>query len=394
MALKKELESNPEVSALKDLEGIDVSQFQSGEGDPPPADPPAGDPPAGDPPKGGDKEDPPKGETKKDTDPPAPDPHDVLLKEIFGDRYKTVDEAKSANITGQLEELEGLRRTKQELEEKLATKPKSNFVSDEVALYNEFVRETGVKDYGVFSRINGVDPANMDDMDALVTRHILQNPQLAGKEPQVRKLFEKKYNLDPDQVDEDELELNKLELSSDAHAAKRQLTEVKGKLKVPDPEPEPEKPKELTPEEKASLQKGWGNVGSKVSETLSKLQVPIKGRDEPLLSYELSADDVSEMGKFITDYATQNQMELNEANVKTVAQMVYYRLLNNKFPEIVHSVFEKARGMTKEEVEAFYENSAPVRNNDQPPSGPDTEKPAQEKEADDIFDAEMGKYNT
>lgn len=385
---KEDLIGNPEFEALKDIQGVSSEDIMRQAGltqDPPkPGDPPPGDPP------------PPPPPPPKPGDPPAPHtptPQDGILKEIFGDRFKTVEEVKQANINGQLDELEGLRRTKSDLENQLKVKPKNNFATDEVALYNEFVRETGIKDYGVFQKINAADIANMDPMDALVNRHILKNPNLAGKEPQVRKFFEKKYNVDPEVVSEDELEINKIGMMTDGDQAKTELRAIKEKLKVPEGSSAPDEPKELTPEEKTTLQTGWNNVGTKVTEALAKLQVPIKGSTNALLSYALSEDELKGARQFITTYAIENRMELNEANVKVIGTMVYNQLMLNKLPDIVHSVFEKARKMTEKEVHDFYTNPSPVRNSDTPPGDPPGRTTDRDKLEDEIFNAEMNMYN-
>lgn len=383
---------NPEFEALKDIQGVspeDIMKQAGLGGDPPPPPPPGGgDPPPPPPPPGGKTPPPP-------TPPPAmtAEQQAAFLKEIFGDRFKTVEEVKNLNITGQLDELDGLRRTKSDLENQLKVKPKNNFASDEVALYNEFVRETGIKDYGVFQKINGADIANMDPMDALVNRYILQNPNYAGKEPQVRKYFEKKYNVDPETVSADELEINKIGMSTDGDIAKQELKTLKEKLKVPEGSAAPDAPKELTPEEKTTLQTGWGNVGTKVVESLAKLNVPMKGAKEPLLSYAIAEDEQKEVKQFIIDYALENRMELNESNVKIIGNMVYNQLMLNKLPDIVQSVFEKARKMTEKEVHDFYTNPSPGRNNDTPPGGPPGRIPDKDKLEDDLFNAEMAAYN-
>lgn len=403
MALtKEELKNNPELAALQDVEGVTPEKFaaETGIGDnPPPADPPPADPPPADPPPA----DPPPGDNPPPADPPPADPppadtgqpnqRDAFLKEIFGDRFKTVEEAQQANIPGVLDEVESLRETKATLETQLGSKPKTNFASDEVALFNEFVKETGANSFGVFQKIHGADVANMDPMDALVTKHILDNPSLMGKDAQVRKFFEKKYNVDPELVDESELEINKIGLSSDGEAAKRSLGELKDKLKIPEPTFVPEGPKELTPEEKSTLELGWKTAGTRISSTLGKLNIPIKGGKDPLLVYDVSEAEQQEVNKFIVDYATENQMELTENNVKMVSRMVYNQMMLNKMPDIVHSVFEKARSMTKEQLESLYENPSPNRNTDQPPAPLDPQQTEAEKTQDEIFDAEMDMYN-
>lgn len=391
-----ELKNNPEYKALLDIDGVDPAEIvkQAG-GDPEPSPDPNPTPePTPEPtPSPEPTPEPAPAPTPTPEPEPAPAPQDNFLKEIFGDRFKTVEEVKNANILGTLDEIESLRQAKAELEQKLELKPKTNFANDEVALFNEFVKETGTRDYGVFNKINSADVATMDSMEALVTKYVLDHPEQSGKEPQIRKYFEKKYNVDPETVDEAELEVNKLGLDADGASAKKALQEVKDKLKVPDPSLEPDAPKELTPEQKKSLQTGWNNVGQQVSAALAKLKVPIKNGKDPLLDYEVSESEQKEITEFVQNYAVENQMELNETNVRTVSTMVYNQLMINKLPEIVHSVFEKARSLTEEQVHAIYENPSPARNTDQPPTPAAPDLTDAEKQEEEIFNAEMGRYN-
>jgi hypothetical protein len=124
------------------------------------------------------------------------------------------------------------------LSSKLSAKPKTSFANDDVALFNEFVRNTGIKSFDIFSRLNGADMANIDDMDAIVLSRLVLNPELAKKEPQLRKHIEKTYNVDPESVEEDELEINKIGLAEEGYKAKMKLQELKGKLKIPEQIPD------------------------------------------------------------------------------------------------------------------------------------------------------------
>jgi hypothetical protein len=398
-----EIQNNPEFAALQEIEGIDAASLMEQAGGPP-ADPvppvPGADPvppvpdpvppvPGADPtPPVPDPIPPVPGADPTPADPASP-PHDGFLKEIFGDRYKTMDEAKSANIGATLDEAISLREANADLTAKLDAKPKTNFATDEVALFNEFIRETGTNNYGVFNKINNADVATMEPMEALVTKYVLDHPEQSGKEPQIRKYFEKKYNVDPDQVDEDDLAVNKIGMEADGATAKRNLQELKEKLKVPEAPEDPAKPKEMTPEAKATLKTGWNNVGKNVSTALSKLKVPIKNGKDPLLDYEISEAEQGEITEFVENYAVENQMELNETNVKTISTMVYNQLMINKLPDIVHSVFEKARSLTEEQVHSIYSNPSPARNIDTPPGTPPVQQTDQEKMEDEIFNAEM-----
>jgi hypothetical protein len=374
---KDDFTKNAEYLALKDMEGFQLLGDEDKNNPPPGGDtPPAGDPPAA-------AASPPAGATNEPVK-----SHDDFLKEIFGDKFKSVDEAKQA--VGQLEEMDGLRRTNTELQSKLTSKPKTNFVNDEVALFNEFVRETGINNYGVFSKLNGADTANMDPLDAIVTRHILKHPKLAGQESKVRKMFERNFNVNPDEVDEDQLEINKINLISEGEVAARELQEVKSKLKIPEPDNTPE-PVALSPEQKASLQKSWDIAGDQVTQVIGKMPVSVKG-GKPVLSYEFPQDELQKAKEFIVEFAVQNQMELNQENIQTIGQIVKHRIVLNNLEGIVQAVFERARNMTENEVHAIYENPTPSRNNDQPPAGHEQVKSQSEKDADAIFDAEMGRY--
>ena len=300
-----------------------------------------------------------------------------------------MDEAKSANIVGALDEVDTLRQEKTTWEEKLAAKPKTNFANDEVALFNEFVKETGTHDYGIFKKINSAEVATMEPMEAIITKYVLDHPEQAGKEEQVRKYFETKYNVDPDQVDAADLESNKVPMVADGAIAKKALQELKEKLKVPEVASDPSTPKEMTPEAKATLESGWTNVGKNVSTALAKLSIPIKDGKEPLLDYEISESELKEMADFVKGYAVENQLELTPENSKMVSTMVYNQLMINKLPDIVHSVFEKARTLTEEEVHAVYANPSPDRNKDLPPVAPIPTQTDLEKQQQEIFDAEM-----
>jgi hypothetical protein len=405
MADKENLIGNPEFEALKEIQDVDPQKLmeQAGLVDPPET-PPVETPPVvtgttpvtmpvtlpvdtGTPPV-----------MPVDTGAPTPEQQAIeqrkaVLKEIFGDRFNTVDEAKSANIPGILTEVNDLRQAKTDLESKLQAKPKTDFADEEVQLYNVFVKETGIKDFGVFSKIHKSDVANMDPLDALVTKHVMENPGVSFGPEKLRRMFEKKYGVDPDLEGDEDNDFAMMKLQTDAAKAKTELKEVKDKLIVPEATYEEPTVKQLTDEQKATLSQGWNSVGSKVIESLSKLNVPIKNKKDPLMTYEISEVELQEIQKFITGYAVENQMELNKENVQVVSTMVYNQLMLNKMPEIVHSVFEKARSMTEEQVHALYENPSPARNTDQPPATPSTELSDEEKLQEDIFDAEMGRYN-
>jgi hypothetical protein len=295
---------------------------------------------------------------------------------MFGEQFQTVEDVKKANIPEALKELVTLRQKNQELETQNKARPKHAFANDDIAKMNEFVRETGIKDVGIFNKINEVaDVANMPDMDALILQHIIENPRLARKDPQeVRRYFEMKYKVDQARVEsgdltQEELNYNKMELEAEADKAKVKLQELKGKIKMPEiPKEEiPEGKNKWTPEIETAQKASWGKVNEEMFKEFSKLPIHLKGGKEPIVNFELPGEAKSKILGNAIDYIVSNQLEVNEANVKSVAQAMYSEIRLSYFDDILHVVFERARTMTEKEYLEKYHN--PSKKNDDTPGG-------------------------
>ncbi len=386
-----------EINALLNIEGIDSAKIaeqitKKGGRKPEDIKPPDNKPPD-------DKNKPP------DNKPPdekknVPDPDTILnakLNETFGERFKTWEDFKKADIPASLQELETLRQTNKDLETRLQAKPKTQFVNEDIAKLNEFIRETGIKDVGIFNRLNEVtDVANMPDMDALILLHVIENPRLARKDPQeVRRYFETKYNVDPAKVEagdltKDELEYNKMELEAQADKAKLKLQEFKGKIKVPEPPKEEiseEGKTKWTPEVETKQKALWEEGHKKLSEAFATIGIPIKGGVAPIINFGVSEESRNKVLKNVTDYMRNNQLEVNDANVKAAINMVRTDLILDNFDQIIHAVSEHVRGLKEEEYLKLYHNPSPKKNSDTPGGGgEDVSDEAKRKRA---FDAEM-----
>lgn len=393
MALKNVGSRQEEFDALKDL--IDPAELaaQLAGGDPPPADPPPADPPKpGTPPA-----DPPP------VDPPKPGaagtPPDAtgMLKEIFGDQFTSVDDLKNKNIPNVLKEYDQLRQQvealsaeKEELTGKLNLKPKTAFANDDLALFNEFVKTTGIKSYDVFNRLNGVDPANMQYMDAIILSRLLENPELAAKETQLRKHVEKTYNVDPEQVSEDDLEVNQIGLAQEGAKARATLQELKGKLKVPEPEPEtPSGPPKWTPEQETQAKTTWGNANKAMAEKLSTIPYYLPNSKEPIINFTVPQESISAIQEEAVQFALSNRMEATQENLETIARFMYSELKLRNEALANHAIFEKARSLTKEEALKFYHNPTPLGGDQPPAGGGDIDEAEAARQA--IFDKEMGR---
>jgi len=394
---RQEVIDDPEVNALLNAEGIDTEKIietatkKGGKL--------AGAPKAqgGNPPPDNSGKNPdPNPDPKKDV--PTPEAiRTAMLNEMFGDRFKTVEEVKNANILAALQERDTLRGRVTELETQVKAKPKTQFVNEDIAKMNEFIRETGIKDVGLFYKLNATDIANMSDIDALVMQHIIENPSLATKEPQVRRYIETKYNVDSKKVEagdltEEELETNLIGVSSDAAKAKAKILELKGKIKMPEPPaddvPEGGK-KKWTPEIEAKQKTQWESGSSKVVEAFSSIAVPIEGSEKPAINFEIPGESKKEIAKAIYDYAINNQMEVTEDNVRAIAVMAYSDLIMKNWAKINRELINYARGLSQEQYLKEYHNPSGKKNSDTPPGeGDDTSDEAKRRKA---FEAEMGR---
>ena len=325
----------------------------------------------------------------------VPDPEAIrkaMLNEMFGEQFPTVEDFKKANIPAALQELETLRRRIPELETQVKAKPKHAFATDELAMLNEFTRETGIKDVGVFGKLHSTEVANMNAMDALILQRIIDDPSLAGKEPQVRRMLEKRYNVDSKKVEagemtQEDLDDNLLEVSSDGRKAKEKLLDLKAKIKMPEPVvEEPQGKKKWTPEVEATQKANWQKVSEKMGETFAIIPILMEGAKEPIANFVLPEDVKKVINKNALDYVINNQMEVNEANVRNVAMQMYSDAVLPNFDKIVKVIFDRARSMTEEELLKTYSNPSD-KNRDHPDL---VDQPlSDEAKADKAFEAEM-----
>jgi hypothetical protein len=396
MEKRRDDSRDDEIDALLEAEGVDpvkiADQIKKTRG--------GGTPPANGPLKKEEpekKEEPLKKEEPIKKEVPSPDAiRTDMLHEMWGDQFKTVEDFKKANIPEALKELPTLRQKVQELTDSLAKKPKHAFASDDIAKFNEFARETGIKDAGVFNKLNATDVANMDPMDALILQRIIDDPTLAGKEPQVRRSLERRYNVDSKKVTagdltQEELDDNLLEVNSDGNKTKTKLQELKGKIKMPDIPAElpPAGKAKWTPEIEKVQKEGWTKTNEAMVKEFEKIPIPIKGGKEPIVNFVLPEEARKSLAEKYSNFAVNNQMEVNDpANVKNTAIQMYSEAIVSNLDEIIYTVSERIRSMSAEEYLKAYSNPS-SKNTDQPDKheGPLSD----EEKAEKAFQAEMNR---
>ena len=112
------------------------------------------------------------------------------------------------------------------------------------------------------------------------------------------------------------------------------------------------------------------------------------GSKEALLDFAIPEETQKAIEERSLEFAVSNHMEANEENLGVVANFMYSELVMRNLDKIAHSIFEKARSMTKEESLKYYHNPSSLPAGDNPPVvelGDDEEAQKQK-----IFNAEMG----
>ena len=307
---------------------------------------------------------------------------------MFGTTFSSVKEVKEAKVGDQLKEVVTLRQKNQTLEQQASGRP-LGYANKNIALFNEFVKKTGVENYGAFNKIMNTEIDKLEDLDIMIMKEVIDKPNLIGQEANLKKMFEKRYNLDPEKVDENELEINKLTLQSDAETARKSLTETKTGIVLPDePDPPPAGgAPAMTPEQTEIHSTGWKNVTDGLAKEWKAFPIVAEGAKDPILNYEVPAEIMQSLSKDAYDFCVKNQTELSKENVAEIFGMMQRDFVVASLPKIIHSVAEKVRGMTEEEYDEIYHNPSSAANSDLPPGHDQvTDREAQ---IEGIYQAEM-----
>ena len=311
-----------------------------------------------------------------------------VVNEIFGDQFKSYDDVKKAKITDTLKEISTLRQENVTFKSQAEGRP-FGYANESIALFNEFVKKTGIQNYEAFNKLMNTDLSKLGDAEVMVLKEIMDKPKFIGQESRLKAKFEKQYNVDDEEIDENDLEINKISLASDAETARKSLTELKDGVKLPEETP-PTTPTvngkpELTDEQKGNIKDGWETLTKEIGDKWKSYPLTPKGSKTPLLSYEIPVETKQNLISRAKDFCVENQMELNEENVKQVFSMMQKDLVAENLPEILHSVAEKVRSLTAEEWDKVYENPSGTPNTDAPPAGTLTDI---EQERANIYEAE------
>jgi hypothetical protein len=273
-------------------------------GDNPP-NPPA--PPAGgeNPPAGGDNPPNPPAPPAGGENPPPPG---LNLKDILGEEWGDVEKAKT------------LPTKLRELEEQAKKVVLPSYADEDTAMYDQFVRSTKIKDFGLFNKIKSFDNADTDPLETLVMKKIIDNPKLMGFEDKIREDLTKYYKVDPRLEDEDTLRYNKIKLDEDAAIAKESISSLKENISKFDPKSQ----EETRTQAVTQLKESWKPVIEGIDQSFKQLNAKITiGEGDKAQNIDVAIDIpanvkpqiMAEVDSFIETYNVPNT-EQGQAVVK------------------------------------------------------------------------------
>lgn len=200
-------------------------------------------------------------------EPPKP-ASQPLPHEIFGEEFKDKQWEDVRSVISKASELE---KTVEELKTK-----QPSYANETIAQFDNWVKNGGVDDYGVFSMVKNIKD-DIDDVDALVTKEILENPDYAKFQSQLRQRILEKYGIEATEengLTEEQVQFNKAALTKDAKQAKNFIKEQLGKMQVP------QSPNQVNNEEVLAKRKNdWTLAAEQSLSKITKVGIPTVKKD-------------------------------------------------------------------------------------------------------------------
>lgn len=103
-------------------------------------------------------------------------------------------------------------------------------IDERVKVIADFVAETGRSPQDWFN-YQSFNPSEMDDLSVVKTQLLTDNPDLSSGDVDI--LISRKYKLDEDSFDEDEVKYSQLQLKMDAKKARVELEQIRENFKLP-----------------------------------------------------------------------------------------------------------------------------------------------------------------
>lgn len=278
---------------------------------------------------------------------------DIDLSQHFGDEYK------GKNIEEVADGYKALK-SKQEEFERLYNESKEKgleYGSETSALYDSWIKGGGNEDFRIFSIVKNFDKDKIEDIDALVAKEVLENPNYVGFEEMLKEKLIERYQIEATEYNEltdKQVEFNKARLAHDASKAKEYLLSEREKLQV-----KQAPTKGLTEEQLAKRKSDWELATSNVFTNAKSISIPIAVTEDGktsfnnYINFQVPENVITKLQKDFTDAYSS----FSDANDDIVGQMkgqVYQRIIAENLPYIIKSAIDKKEAELIEEYDKKY----------------------------------------
>ena len=271
----------------------------------------------------------------------TPSPEDLqkqflgTLNERLGTQYSEFDSFKN-----DYSQINTLRESERSLKEQLGQFQDPFGEDTELAELYGF-RQNTKRDLGDYFILKNLNLEDANSMDIMVADAIMNNPQLRGKEAQVRKVFERKYNLNGEDLEDDEIETNKIAFDMDSSAARKNLAELKSHMKAVEFK-NPHAPQSIDPETWSNHENQWKNAIPTIVSDFSKFDIyestdAQKEGKKPFTTMDIPKDIADGYSQKLYQYISEAKVEPTQQNIDALKNIMVQDYIYNNYLNIANS---------------------------------------------------------
>lgn len=280
-------------------------------------------------------------------------PKQVLPHEIFGEDFKDKDWAHVKSVLDERnEKLTTLEKEKAEL---AARQP--DYADPEVAEYNAWIKNGGIKNHNIFTRVKNAG-AEMSDIDAVITQRVLENPAFIGSEDLLKEEILSELPIvstAENPLTEAQIKFNQAKITDKAIKAREYLKTQQDKLQVP-----------VAPaavDNSAVIAKRKENWSAATDQMFSKIKsVPLHtvvkkdgGKEEfvKVLDYQVPENLVPQYKERLVTLFS-NYGDVDENTLKQLHGEFQKGFISENYPYMLAQALEQQRTQLEEEYDKKY----------------------------------------
>jgi hypothetical protein len=247
------------------------------------------------------------------------------------------------------------------------------WANQEIAELNQFVKETGLNDSGLFNKLKGADLQNMESKNVLEIQMQKDNPNLTQGE--IKGYIERKYNQSSKNfdhiIDDDERRISEeaykhnqdqsaTDMKIDANKARTELIGLQDKIKPVDLGADLENRQREHKESVDKMTNDWSPHIAKAVDELRQFPIEVPGADgvnKKLASFEVPADKLTVYRQQAMQFAINNGIEAsNLEGQKAVNQFMANLVMIEHKDQIIQKTVNATRADMELEVEKEISN--------------------------------------